>query len=348
MITADGLLDQIAGQHDPWVEGVSDDFDLDDRPEVQLANDRLVALVAPSRGGQLYELDVRSISHNLLATLSRRPEAYHRSVLAGPGSAGGSVIDANVPIKFKQAGLERHLQYDRYSRKSLIDHFHDDDVSLDSLYHNEAMERGDFAQESMRRSCDAIADRVQVQLSRSGNAWGIPLKITKGITMHAGSSTLEVAYYLEGLPRDRTLHFSVEFNFAGLPAGADDRYYYTGDDQRLGQLGSHLNLTDAADLNLVDEWLGIDVGLAFNSADADLDLSDRDGQPIGRGFRIDPSSGVCAAALVLQGDAEGRWSVAMQLSMDTSQAEGRRHRRRRLLNRTCRFTLKPRTREASR
>ncbi len=77
----------------------------------------------------MYELDVRSICHNLLATLSRRPEAYHQKVLAGPDAAGGSVIDANTPVKFKQAGLERHLQYDSYSRKSLLDHFYDDNVS---------------------------------------------------------------------------------------------------------------------------------------------------------------------------------------------------------------------------
>ena len=34
----------------------------------------------------MYELDVRSICHNLLATLARQPEAYHRKVLAGPNA----------------------------------------------------------------------------------------------------------------------------------------------------------------------------------------------------------------------------------------------------------------------
>ena len=41
-------------------------------------------LIRPWRGGLMYELDVRSICHNLLATLARQPEAYHRKVLAGP------------------------------------------------------------------------------------------------------------------------------------------------------------------------------------------------------------------------------------------------------------------------
>ena len=57
----------------------------------------------------------------------------------------------------------------------------------------------------------------------------MPLRITKGLTLEAGSSLLEIAYLLEGLPHDRPLHFAVEFNFAGLPAGADDRYFYDRD-----------------------------------------------------------------------------------------------------------------------
>ncbi|HEY2759690.1 MAG TPA: alpha-amylase/4-alpha-glucanotransferase domain-containing protein, partial [Pirellulales bacterium] len=264
LIAADNLLDRAAGRRTPWVEAISDDLNLDDRPEVQLSNDRCVALFSPSRGGQLYELDVRQICHNLLATLSRRPEAYHQRVLAGPGAAGGSVIDANTPVKFKQQGLEQHLQYDAYSRKSLLDHFYDEDISLDAMVHNQAMERGDFLTGPFEARLRRNPGKVQVKLSRTGNAWGIPLTLTKAVTLQAGSSTLEIAYLIEGLPRDRTLHFSVEFNFAGLPAGADDRYFYRADHERLGQLGTALNLTDASELNLIDEWLGLDVGLAFN------------------------------------------------------------------------------------
>ena len=41
--------------------------------------------------------------------------------------------------------------------------------------------------------------------------------------MQAGVSALEITYLLEGLPQDRTIHFAIELNFSGLPAGADDR-----------------------------------------------------------------------------------------------------------------------------
>jgi 4-alpha-glucanotransferase len=323
LIAADNLLDRAAGRRAPWVEAISDDLNLDDRPEVELASDRCVALISPSRGGQLYELDVRIICHNLLATLSRRPEAYHQRVLAGPGAAGGSVIDANLPVKFKQEGLERHLQYDNYSRKSLLDHFYDENISLEALEHNEAMERGDFLTGSYEARLRRSPDRVQVRLSRSGNAWGIPLTLSKAVTLQAGSSTLEIAYLIEGLPRDRTLHFSVEFNFAGLPAGADDRYFYGGNHQRLGQLGGRLNLTDASELNLVDEWLGIDVGLAFNRPTNLWSYPIETVSQSEGGFELVHQAVCVQPHWHVQGDADGRWSAIVHLSLDTTVAEQR-------------------------
>ena len=56
------------------------DFNLDARQEVRLENDRLIALVRPAQGGHIYELDVRQTAINVLATLDRRPEAYHEAI----------------------------------------------------------------------------------------------------------------------------------------------------------------------------------------------------------------------------------------------------------------------------
>jgi alpha-amylase len=324
LIAADNLLDREEGREGVWVDAVSDDYNFDGRPEVQLTNDRLSALIAPARGGQLYELDVRSICHNLLSTLSRRPEAYHRRVLLGPSGAGGSVIDAASPVKFKQEGLEHRLYYDQYSRKSLLDHFYDDDVSPEAIARGETLERGDFLSMPYEAKVRRNPHRIQVQMVRQGNAWGVPLKITKGVTLEAGSHVLEIAYLIEGLPSDRTFHFSIEFDFAGLPAGADDRFFYMGGhDRRLGHLGQALNEHDANNIGLVDEWLGIDVNLSW-SRPAGLwtypieTVSQSEG-----GFELVHQSVVVQPHWYIQGDADGRWSITMRLSCDTTLAESR-------------------------
>ncbi len=137
-------------------------------------------------------------------------------------------------------------------------------MDIETLATGQALERGDFLTGAYEAKIRRNPNRIQIQMSRAGNAWGVPLKITKGVTLEAGLSTLEIAYMIEGLPTDRTFHFAVEMNFAGLPSGADDRYFLNGERNRIGQLGSKLNLFDQADLSLVDEWLGIDVGLSFS------------------------------------------------------------------------------------
>ena len=271
---------------------------------------------------------MRSICHNLLATLSRRPEAYHQKVLAGPGGAGGSVIDANTPVKFKQAGLERHLQYDRYSRKSLLDHFYDDNVSPEAIVFNQAAERGDFLQAPMKREFAAAPIGCKFNLRGSATPGEFRCEITKGVTLKAGSNVLEIAYLLEGLPRDRSLHFAVEFNFAGLPAGADDRYFHDHGN-RLGQLGTQLNLTDVRNLNLCDQWLGIDAGLEFNRPTHIWTFPIETVSQSEGGFELVHQAVCVQPHWHVNGDADGRWAVVIQLTLDTTLAEQRQAQARR-------------------
>ncbi|MDX1961706.1 MAG: alpha-amylase/4-alpha-glucanotransferase domain-containing protein [Pirellulales bacterium] len=322
LIQAENLLDQAENRRHPWVEATSDDYNFDGRPEVRLANDKLLALIAPARGGQIYELDVRAIRHNLLATLTRRPEAYHQRVLAGPNAAGGSVIDANAPVKFKQAGLEHRVtQYDAYERKSLLDHFYDDDVSLTTIAASQAMERGDFLHGGYEAKIRRNPGRIQVQMTRAGNAWGVPLRITKGITLEAGHSAFEIGYLIEGLPPGRTFHFAVEFNFAGLPGGASDRYFLDASRQRLGDLGTSLDLRQQTELSLVDEWLGIDVGLAFSQPTHLWTYPVQTVSQSEGGFELVHQSVAVVPHWHVTGDAQGKWSITLRLTADTALAE---------------------------
>ena len=218
LIAADNLLDQATGKTDAWIEATVDDFNFDARQEVRLANDQLICLLAPAAGGQMYELDVRSICHNLLATLARRPEAYHRKVLAGAhrprarmwpaftiawsSSRKGSTSGCNTTRICARACSTTSTAWTPTWRPCGTDMPSSRAISWAAPYETR-----------IRRN----PDRIQVLLSREGRASGVPVKITKGLTPEAGSSTLEIAYLLEGLPTDRPLHFGVEFNFAGLP-----------------------------------------------------------------------------------------------------------------------------------
>jgi len=323
LISADNLLEKAAGRGETWIEAAADDFNFDARQEVRLANDKLVAMVAPSVGGHLVELDVRKIKLNLLATLARRPEAYHRKVLAGAGANSDQVASIHDRVIFKHPDLDKRLQYDDHLRKSLVDLFYDNDASLEAVLSGQAPQRGDFLNSAYEARIRRNPDRIQVQLSRDGLAGGAPVRITKGLTLDAGSSTLQVAYLLENLPQNHPLHFAVELNFAGLPAGTDDRYFSDADGNRLGQLGLRLDLVDAFGLGLTDEWQGIDVGLKMSRKTRFWTFPIETVSQSEGGFELVHQSVVVMPHWIVEADKDGRWSVTMQLSLDTSRAEAK-------------------------
>lgn len=323
LIAADNLLDRAADRLEPWVEATASDFNLDARQEVFLANDKLATMISPHQGGQLYELDVRSICHNLLATLTRRPEAYHRKVLAGNAGANGNVASIHERVVFKQPGLDQRVQYDAHPRKSLVDHFYDNETTLNAVASGQAMERGDFASGTYEARVRRNPQRIQVQLSKQGNVYGHPLKITKGVTLTAGSSALEIAYLLEGLPPGQPFHFAVEFNFSGLPGNCDDRYFHDGNQRRLGHLGRQFDLTDVGAIGLVDEWLGIELALRSSCLGSLWTFPVETVSQSEGGFELVHQSVVVMPHWIVQAGDDGRWSVTMNLAIDTSRAESR-------------------------
>ena len=324
LIASDNLVDQAIGKTGPYVEATVDDFNFDARQEIRLAGDKLICLLAPAAGGMMYELDVRSICHNLLATLSRRPEAYHQKVLGGAGGTNGAVASIHDRVVFKQAGLEQRLQYDPSPRKSLVDHFFAPGTTLQAASRGEAREVGDFVEGVYESKIRRASDRIQVQLTRLGRVGQHEVRVTKGVTLAAGSAALEIVYLLENLPPEVPFHFGVEMNFAGLPSGADNRYFHNGFGNRLGQLGTQLNLNDVEALGMVDEWLGIDVSLKA-SRPTNLwtfpieTVSQSEG-----GFELVHQSIAVIPHWQVRGDAAGRWSLTLLLTASTALAESRR------------------------
>lgn len=321
LISADNLLGHAKGRPEQWIEASAEDYNFDGHQEIRLANDRLFALLEPMAGGRLYELDVRAIRHNLLATLSRRPEAYHQKVLAGEKASNGECTSIHDLVVFKQKDLDKRIQYDDYRRKSMIDLFYDQDVSLESIAAGTAKNRGDFLDGAYEARIRRNPDRIQIQLSRQGLVNDTPIRITKGVSLESGSSTLEIAYLLEDLPQGSSFHFASEFNFAGMPSGADDRYFHDLDGHRLGQLGTKLDLSSTNGIGLVDEWLGINVELSASTKTNFWTFPIETVSQSEGGFELVHQSVAVIPHWTVTPDVEGRWSVTLRMELDTSAAD---------------------------
>ena len=329
LIAADTLLEQAAGRDGHWVEVSAGDFNLDARKEIRLASDRLVAFLSPARGGHLYELDIRSINHNLLATLNRRAEVYHEKVLQAGERQGhegdGRAVSIHDLVAFKQPDLHKKLQYDAWPRKSCVDHFLQPKLTLDRFQAGEG-EIGDFTTGVYETLLRRAADRVQVRLSRCSNLGPYAVTITKTIGLERGSGQIEIGYELEGLPQDMPIHFGVEFNFAGMAAGASDRYFYDGDGRQLGQLETVNDLAACDRIGLVDEWLGLDASLEFSQTAALWTFPIQTISQSEGGFEAVHQSTMVLPHWELSTPEGGKWGVKITLAIDTSAAQARRLR----------------------
>ena len=318
LLIADRLLEKGMGRPESWIEATTEDYNFDGCPEVRLGNEQITTWISPDVGGTIYELDLLNIGHNLGATIQRRSELYHTKVRQGETSNDNEAASIHDQIIFKQEGLDERLQYDARLRGSMIDHFWDEGISANDLMTCQAMERGDFADGQYSAKIRSKPDRVQVMLTRDGNAWGVPLKITKGVTQTAGSSEVEIAYLIEGLPQDRSMHFGVEFNFAGLPDNQEDRFFSDSNGEILGQMQTVMDCADTHQINLTDRWLGVEIGLSFDQAGGVFTYPVQSVSQSESGFEAVHQAVCVQPHWIVRGDQQGRWSVKMTLDLQTN------------------------------
>lgn len=317
LIDADNRLEEFeleSGANDATAD--RGDWNLDGRDEVRLANRSFVAYISPTEGGQIYELDVRDVGVNLGANLSRRPEAYHERIRAHAENRRDedphSIHDL---VRFKQQGLENRLDYDRAPRRILVDRFLSASTTIDDAVSGRWEELSDFHSAPFDIDSLAGTPSPSVTLVRQGSVDGQAAKVQKSIALHPDGDRLRISYELSNLPAKRPLLFAVESNIASLASGADDRYVLDSGRRRMGRIGDVLGAAAQTSIALVDEWIGIEVGLSpSRPADAWMFPIQTVSQSEG-GFELVHQGYCVVLAWLLQADAT-RWAVTLDLGAD--------------------------------
>lgn len=99
------------------------DIDCDGRDEVAVTTHSIKAIIAPSLGGMITELDHFGIAKNLVDIVGRRKEGYHRKLLHRDEASNASTKSIHDLVLVKEEGLENLLIEDSYRRGIFIDHF---------------------------------------------------------------------------------------------------------------------------------------------------------------------------------------------------------------------------------
>lgn len=327
LIAADSLLEAATERPSQWVHVEADDFNLDARKEIRLAGQKLVAYLSPGKGGHLYELDLRTIQVNLLATLNRRLEPYHERIRQcarqGLQTESGGGVDPNGGIRFKQPDLDQKLAYDPWPRKSLVDHFLQPGTTSDAFRDGHGR-LGDFTEGVYHAVLRRSDDQVVARMWRDGALGPYEVRITKSVSLSAAAgNALVVRYELERLPAGLPIHFGVEFNFAAMPAGAPDRFFYDEQGRRLGTLETRVDRRGCRRIGLVDEWLGLDVSLDFSEAASVWTQPIQTVSQSEGGFELVHQSVSVTPHWEFTAPDDGRWGMQIALSLDTSAAQAR-------------------------
>lgn len=272
LIGAEAKAHQIMHQKQPWLEWQATDFDNDGFDELLIDGNVSSVYVSPNEGGSIFEWDIHSHSYNLMSTLARRPEAYHR-VLTEPdpeskAGGGGIVPSIHDAITVKDESVSRFLVYDKYPKSSLIDHFLSCGTKLEDFASNSYQELGDFAACPYKALVKKKSGGVAVSLIRSAtvkqNALAVPFEVQKVIRLSAGQEKLQVRYQLRN-PGNSPVQgvFGSEWNFNLLGGGHNEQAYYrvpgvTLDDSHLDSWGE---LEGVEKIVLGNRHLGVELEL---------------------------------------------------------------------------------------
>ncbi|MEM7811588.1 MAG: alpha-amylase/4-alpha-glucanotransferase domain-containing protein [Planctomycetota bacterium] len=334
LIQADVALDRVEGRADGQIEATAEDYDLDARKEIKVSAPGLTAFLKPSRGGVLYEFDIHDIAHNLLATLDRRAEPYHEKIKEHAAKAAGGTAEDKVDsgeavsihdlVHFKQPGLDKKLIEDDWRRKAFVDHVLEPHLPLEDFMRGEGR-IGDFATGVYETTLRHGRDRVEVVMTRTGKVTRLPVTVEKVVSAEAETpGELAVTYTLTDLPAGLPFHFAVECNFAGMAAGADDRFYSDASGDRFGQLGAVNDLSPRDGLSLTDEWLGLTALLETDKPAAFWTFPIETVSGSEAGFEAVHQSACVVARWQFTSPEDGTWRVGLRLKADTSLAKSRR------------------------
>lgn len=260
LINADKIMDDIEYVKDEkWVDVKRQDFYGIGSKAVTFENKDFFICIEPERGGIIREFDYKPDSFNLMNTLARRRELYHRNILDRINDRISGTIEIYDAIRKLDKGIKRGIFYDKHERACLVDHFIDKDLELEDFADCNYADTGDFAGEPY----NARIEKEKIILSRRGKIAGKSASITKRI-LSPGDKEIKISYLIKNTaasPIDT--FFGTEFNVT-MPYLDSDRYNYSAGSKKLEGLDKQGIVSKAGVFSIEDSGGGIGIKLEFS------------------------------------------------------------------------------------
>jgi alpha-amylase len=225
-----------------------------------------------AHGAALVEWDHLGIARNLMNTMTRRPEAYHREILTHAATETTDSETASIhDLKLvKESGLERFLIYDRERRTGNIFRFFASQADLGDFMADPSLDQGDFPSSPFNGTASLMKSGIKVRLTGKGSAASagarLPMEIVQTWTYGERHQEWRVLTQLTNLGAQawRGL-FGLEFGWSMNAGNTFDRYYrINGEAPADPNLGSRGDVEGVTHLALVEDWWGIRVEFQFS------------------------------------------------------------------------------------
>ena len=205
------------------------DWDLDGRPDAVLASPAQMLTVDLDEGAGISTWDLRASRVALLASMRRRPEAYHARLVehdsgASVDAAAAGSVSIHDIVAVKEAGLSSYLHYDDHERRGALVRLLEPDLDREALRLSAtpdlvpidspwAMERLGQDRIDVRREVDGLVLRRRLQIGGPRLAPWLEVEVeveNRSDALFAGDLGLEWSICLSGGGGNPAAYYEVE------------------------------------------------------------------------------------------------------------------------------------------
>lgn len=190
------------------------DYDLDGADEILVDAPAHSVYLAPAAGGSVIEWDAGG--RNAIDCMTRREEPYHQRLREG--TAGKGVSRLEEPLRVREKGLEKRLQYDSRRRLAFQAYLFEPGASIGRAVRGQLVEIGAFAAGEFTVTGELRMERTE-KIVRGG--FEGHLRMTKRYRVSGTRPSVELDLSLRASPQPFEALLAVEWNL-GLPGGPAD------------------------------------------------------------------------------------------------------------------------------
>lgn len=267
LIQAESILDAIESPSAGGATIEVEDFDVDGSEELMANSSAWGAIIRPADGGTISSLRSKAMGVELINSLARRPEAYHR--LVREKIQHHMITGESAPKNDTELDLAALLQYDRYARHAFRTYVFSREKSwgdFQALHLEESVElaQGRWRVATMRpQFCSISLQKIADHLA-SGPATCLEVKKKFTLKTQENGWTLGCRHaFATQAQATETWALGVEVVLNRLAPNSPDRYFRAGDERHPLAFKGELR---GEKVTLVDEWQRLEITLAAPGA----------------------------------------------------------------------------------